>query len=89
MFALAGLAPKAKDSGKFSGYRTTKGRGRPFARKVLFMIALSSIRYNKSISEFYEKKKGEGKKKRVALVGCMRKILSQLNAILRKGRNNF
>jgi len=43
--ALAGLAPFARDSGKISGYRTTKGRGgRPQVKKALFMCALVAIK---------------------------------------------
>ncbi|MDR2157698.1 MAG: IS110 family transposase [Holosporaceae bacterium] len=89
IFELAGLAPKATDSGNSFGYRTTRGRGRPFVKRTLFMVALSAIRYNENISVFYEKKIAEKKRKMVALVACMRKILSQLNAILKNGENNF
>jgi transposase len=89
LFVLAGLAPKVKDSGTLSGYRTTKGRGRPFLKQLFFMAALSTVRYNKPIADFYQKKIEEGKPKMVAIVACMRKMVSQLNAILRNGEIKF
>jgi transposase len=89
LFALAGLAPRANDSGKYHGYRTTKGRGRPFVKQLMFMVALSAVRFNENIAALYEKKIAEHKRKMVAIVACMRKIISQLNAILRKGEMTF
>jgi transposase len=83
--ALAGCAPYANDSGKSKGYRTTKGGGRPIVKRVLFMAALSATRFNDSISDHYQKKQSEGKKKMVAMVACMRKMIVQLNAIVRDG----
>ena len=82
--ALAGLAPYARDSGQMRGYRTTKGNGRPRVKKALFMASLSAIRYNATIQTFFEKLLKNGKKRIVALVACMRKLLTQLNAILKK-----
>jgi transposase len=87
--SLAGLAPRVNQSGKYSGYRTTAGQGRPFVKRILFMVALSAIRYNKPIAEYYERKVSEHKRKRVAMVACMRKIVLQLNAILRNGEIKF
>lgn len=87
--ALAGLAPYVKQSGKMAGHVTTKGSGRQMAKRTLFMAALSAVRYNKNLSSFYEKKIKEGKRPMVALIACMRKMLVQLNSILRKGTINF
>jgi transposase len=89
IFSLCGLAPKANDSGKFHGYRTTRGRGRPFVKKVLFMAALSAIRFNEPIANFYKAKKEEKNCKMMAIVACMRKMVAQLNAILKRGEMLF
>ena len=83
--ALAGCAPYAKDSGKKQGYRTTKGSGRSAVKHALFMAALSAIQHNDDISEYYERKKAQGKKKMVAMVASMKKMVIQLNAIVRDG----
>ncbi len=80
--ALAGLAPHPRDSGKTVGYRATTG-GRKTVRKALFMAALSAIRYNPPLKEFYENLKKKGKKPIVALVAVMRKIIVLLNAKIR------
>jgi len=81
--ALAGVAPINKDSGKKKGKRKTMG-GRAKARRVLFMSALSAVRSNPAIRQFYERLLLRGKEKKVALVACMHKILTILNAMLRK-----
>ena len=84
--ALSGVAPHANDSGKKTGYRTTKGGGRPIVKRTLFLAALSACRYNESIHSHYTKKTAEqGKKKMVAIVACMRKMIVQLNAAMRDG----
>jgi transposase len=87
--ALAGVAPAVSDSGKHRGYRTTAGQGRPFVKRTLYMAALSAVRYNKPIAEYYKRKVSEHKRKRVALVACMRKMILRLNAILRDGEQKF
>ncbi|GHT93933.1 IS110 family transposase [Alphaproteobacteria bacterium] len=81
---IGGLAPHAKDSGKSSGYRSTKGSGRNVIREILFMPTSCAIQHTPEIKRFYERLIAKGKKEIVALTACMRKILVQLNAILRK-----
>lgn len=80
--ALVGVAPMNHDSGKKRGYRKTKG-GRPEVRSVLYMSALSGIRYNPVIKAQYEQLVKRGKEKKVAITACMRKILTILNAMIR------
>ena len=80
--ALVGVAPMNQDSGKKRGYRKTKG-GRPEVRSVLYMSALSAIRYNPVIKAQYEQLVGRGKEKKVAITACMRKMLTILNAMMR------
>ena len=47
------------------------------------MAALVAIRHNPVIHAFYERLLAAGKPKKVAIVACMRKLLTILNAIAR------
>jgi transposase len=80
--ALVGVAPFNNDSGKRKGKREVWG-GRAPVRAALYMGALVATRHNPLIAEFYERLLKAGKPKKVALVACMRKLLSILNAMLR------
>lgn len=80
--ALVGVAPMNHDSGRKRGYRKTKG-GRPEVRSVLYMSALSAIRYNPTIKAQYDQLMKRGKEKKVAITACMRKMLTILNAMMR------
>lgn len=80
--ALAGLAPINRDSGTLRGRRMIAG-GRPVVRTALYMATLSAVRYNPVIKETYQRLVDAGRPKKVAMVACMRKLLSILNAILR------
>lgn len=80
--ALIGTAPYDHDSGYKKGQRAIRG-GRPDVRKVLYMATLAATRFNPVIQEFYRRLVQAGKRKKVALVACMRKLLTILNAILR------
>jgi transposase len=55
-------------------------------RRVLYMAALVATRHNPVLKVFYERLKAAGKPPKVALVACMRKLLTILNAILRSGK---
>jgi transposase len=80
--ALVGVAPFNRDSGKRRGKREVWG-GRAAVRAALYMGALVASRHNPTIKEFYERLLAAGKPKKVALVACMRKLLSILNALMR------
>jgi len=80
--ALVGVAPMAQDSGKSRGRRRIQG-GRFEVRRVLYMAALVASRYNPMIKSFYERLVAAGKLPKVALVACMRKLLTSLNAMVR------
>jgi transposase len=80
--ALVGVAPFNRDSGTFRGKREVWG-GRAPVRAALYMGALVATRHNPVIKEFYGRLLAAGKPKKVALVACMRKLLSILNAVLR------
>lgn len=80
--ALVGVAPYANDSGPRRGERHIRG-GRASVRAVLYMATISATRCNPVIKEFYQRLVKAGKKKKVALVACMRKLLTILNAIIK------
>ena len=80
--ALIGTAPYNHDSGYKKGQRSISG-GRPDVRRVLYMATLAATRHNPIIQAFYQRLLKAGKKKKVAIVACMRKLLTILNAILR------
>jgi transposase len=80
--ALVGVAPFNRDSGTSKGKREVWG-GRAAVRAALYMGALVATRHNPAIRNFYKKLLKAGKPKKVALVACMRKLLSILNAMLR------
>ena len=80
--ALVGVAPFNKDSGPRRGKRQIKG-GRDSIRNILYMATLSAIRHNPIIRPFYHQLCLRGKDKMVAVVACMRKLLTILNAMIR------
>lgn len=83
--ALVGVAPINRDSGSMRGRRTTWG-GRKDVRCMLYMATLVASRHNPVIRAKYQKLLAAGKPKKVALVACMRKLLTILNAMLRTGQ---
>lgn len=80
--ALVGVCPYVRESGMLRGLRTIWG-GRASVRASLYMAALVAIRHNKKIKEYYERLCATGKKKKVALVACMHKLLIIMNAMLK------
>lgn len=84
--ALVGVAPFANESGRWRGKRSIWG-GRASVRTVLYMSALAARRHNPLLRTFYERLISKGKKPKVALVACMRKLLVWLNAMVKSGRH--
>lgn len=82
---LVGVAPLNCDSGKFKGKRTTWG-GRANVRSALYMAALSAVRFDPCLKAFYERLLQAGKPKKVALVACMHKLLTIINAVIKSGK---
>lgn len=80
--ALAGVAPFNRDSGRWSGKRSVYG-GRAMARGALYMSALVGVRYNAVLKAFYQRLRAAGKPAKVALVACMRKLLTIINSMIR------
>ena len=88
--AFFGIDPSVNQSGKFTGDRNKiSKRGTRFGRRVLFTVALSSIRTTRNgdavnpILRDYYAKKCTDKKKKVALVAVMHKLLHYIFAVLR------
>jgi transposase len=79
---LVGVAPLNRDSGKFRGSRVVWG-GRSHVRSALYTSALSASKYNPSIKIFYQRLIEKGKKPKVALTACMRKLLTILNTMVK------
>jgi len=80
--ALVGVAPFNRDSGRFKGQRTIAG-GRSHVRTVLYMAAVTAARHNPLIRPLYQRLIATGKKKKVAIVACIRKLLTILTAMVR------
>ncbi len=80
--ALAGLAPRARDSGTIQGTRTIFG-GRAAVRTALYMASVSAARYNPKLKAFYNRLREAGKASKVALVAVARKLLTIANAMIR------
>jgi transposase len=79
---LVGVSPLNRDSGCWRGRRTTWG-GRAAARTALYMATLVAVRHEPALKHRYERLLEAGKPKKVALVACMRSLLTRLNAMLR------
>jgi transposase len=78
-----GLVPFNHDSGRLKGKRAIRG-GRTAVRNTLYMATLSAMRYNPVIREFAQRLKAACKLNKVAIVACMRKLLSIINAMIRE-----
>ena len=83
--SLAGLAPFTHQSGKWQGHSFISG-GRAGVRSALYMATLCATRCNPVIRTFYERLVRCGKPKKVAIIACMRKLLTILNALMREKR---
>jgi len=80
--ALAGVAPHARESGRWQGKRFIGG-GRPLARKALYMAALVASRYHPTLKLRYQSLIARGKAPKVALVALMRHLIIHLNSLLK------
>ena len=78
--ALVGVAPLNRDSGTLRGRRAVWG-GRQAVRPALSRGTLRATRCHPAIRLFYDRLLAAGKAKKVALVACMHKLLTILNAM--------
>ena len=79
--SLAGLAPHPCDSGAFRGQRHLRG-GRPKARRILYLCALSAARHHPFLKLFSARLRTAGKPAKVALTAVARKLLGYLHCAL-------
>lgn len=82
--ALVGVAPMNRESGTFNGKRRIRG-GRARVRTVLFLAVMSAVQSNPVLRTKYQQLKNDGKPPKVALVACMRKLLTILNVMMKNG----
>jgi transposase len=81
---LVGVAPMLAQSGKSDRKRIVRG-GRSIVRRVIYMATLVATRRNPVIAKFYQRLLKKGKPKKLALVAAMRKLLTILNDMVRRG----
>ena len=82
--ALVGIAPMNHDSGAFQGKRKIQG-GRKNVRTALYLSTMTAIQHHPTLKPMYQRLVSAGKPKKVAIVACMRKQLSILNAMVKNG----
>ena len=85
---LVGVAPIANDSGKRKGKRPVRG-GRASVRSILFLVAATAARYDKSLGDFRARLFAAGKEKMVIRIALARKLLVRLNAKARDARAQY
>lgn len=84
--AHSGLAPKEYQSGSsVNGKPRICRTGNKKLREAFYMPAMTAIRYNKPMKEFYERLVSKGKPKKVALIAVMRKLLVTAVGVLNNG----
>src|ERR1044071_7372140 len=76
---LVGVAPLNRDSGQQRGARHLWG-GRAQVRGKLYMATLAATRFNPVLKSFYQRLLAKNKK--VAIVACMRKLLTIINVMV-------
>ena len=82
---LAGLAPIARQSGRWTGRSFIRG-GRADVRQALYMPALVAVRFNPDMKAKYAHLIQTGKPAKVALTAIMRKLVVLANALLKANR---
>jgi transposase len=85
---LAGLAPLADDSGKRKGKRSIRG-GRASVRSILFLVARTAAKYDRSLAAFRERLLAAGKHKMAVRIALAHKLLVRLNAKARDARAQY
>jgi transposase len=80
--ALVGVAPFNSDSGGHKGERHIQG-GRAPLRQALFMAAQTGYRCNPILKPFYERLRAAGKAHKAAIIACIGKLVSIMNAIIK------
>jgi len=79
--SLSGLAPWPADSGEREGIRRIKG-GRQAVRNVLYLAALSAVRFNSDMKAFFNRLTANGKANKLALIAVARKLVALANTLV-------
>jgi transposase len=85
---LAGVAPLARDSGKYQGRRAVRG-GRASVRDLLFIVASVVGRYEPDFIAFQQRLRAAGKPPKVVRIALAHKLLVRLNAKAREVRQRM
>jgi transposase len=81
--ALVGVAPYVDQSGRRDGARHVRA-GRWIVRRALYMAAWAAVRKKGSaLGERYRALRARGKVAKVAIVACMRSLITAINAMVR------
>jgi transposase len=80
--ALGGVAPYPHDSGQFRGQRRIRG-GRSAVRQTLYMAAKCAIRFNPVFQAYSQRLYKAGKRYKVVVIACIRKLLVIVNTMIR------
>ena len=87
LVAYAGLTPERCESGSSLHKQSHISRlGSAHVRRLLYMPALSGLRYNPLLKAFFERLVARGKARKAALVACMAKLLRIAYGVLRSGQ---
>ncbi|WP_157330493.1 transposase, partial [Testudinibacter aquarius] len=81
--SLVGVIPHTQQSGQWTGKSFCHG-GRAIVRNALYMAVLSAVRFEPVFKAFYERLVARGKAKKIALTACMRKLLTIINALVKR-----
>ena len=83
--ALSGLAPRDRQSGRWTGRAFIAG-GRAIVRRAFYMPAVVATRFNPDLKAKYEQLIKAGKPPKVAITAIMRKLVVLANTLLRQNR---
>lgn len=81
--SLLGVAPHARDSGRHKGQRFIAG-GRARPRRMLYLAAMTAVRYDPTLNAFAARLKANGKPPKLAIVAVMRKLIEAANLVLKR-----
>ena len=82
--SLVGVALFNRESGAYQGKRMIRG-GRPKIRTAMYMAMMSAIQCNPKFKEIYKRMVAAGKPKKVAIIACIRKLVTIINSMVRDG----
>lgn len=84
LVAFAGIDPTVKQSGEFLGTKNKMSkRGSPYLRRAIWLAATVASFNDPVLSEYYNKKRNEGKHHFTAIGAVARKLLYIIHAVLR------